>query len=87
MRKLFAEDCHGGANALEYRCCERGTNGQTINEVVQAITQGDHPGQRANVGVGSPFQPIATTATIARPPSTVWALGVLVGKECMSLLH
>lgn len=79
MGELLTQDGHGGADALEDGGGKGGANGQAVNKVVQAITQRDHPGQRANVRVGRPLQPIAATAT--RPPPAVWALRVLGGTE------
>lgn len=61
MRELLAEDGHRGADALENRHSEGGTDGQAIDEIVQAITQGDHPGQGADVRVAHTFQPVAGT--------------------------
>lgn len=59
--ELLAEDGHRCADALESRHSEGGTYGQAIDEVVEAITQGDHPGQGANVGVADALQPVTGT--------------------------
>ena len=59
MWELLAEDGHRGADALEDRHSEGGTNGQAVNEVVEAVAQGDHPGQRADVRVADTLQPVA----------------------------
>lgn len=75
--ELLTQDGHRGADALENGGGEGGTNGQAVDKVVQAIAQCDHPGQRANVGVRCPLQPIAATTTGAGSPCTVCALGVL----------
>lgn len=61
MGELLAENGHGGADPLEDRHGEGGTNGQAVDEVVEPVTQGDHPGQRANVRVSHPLQPVART--------------------------
>lgn len=71
MRKLLTQDGHRGADALEHRRCKRRTNGQPVDEVVQAITQCDHPGQCANVRVGCSLQPIAAATRVSSPRSTV----------------
>lgn len=51
MRELFTQDGDGGADALEHRDGEGGTDGQTVNEVVESITQCDHPSQSPDVRV------------------------------------
>lgn len=77
--ELLTQDGHGGADALEHGGGERGADGQAVDEVVQAVAQRDHPGQRANVRVGGALQPVAAAASGAGSPAAVWALGVLVG--------
>ena len=52
MGKLLTQDGHGGADTLEDGGGEGGTDGQAIDEVVQAVAERDHPGQRADVRVG-----------------------------------
>lgn len=56
--ELLAEDGHRGADALEDGHGEGGTDGQAVNEVVQAVAQGDHPGQGADVRVADTLQPV-----------------------------
>lgn len=58
MWELLAEDGHRGADALEDGHGEGGTDGQAVNEVVQAVAQGDHPGQGADVRVADTLQPV-----------------------------
>lgn len=60
MRKFFTENGHRSADPLKDGHSEGGTNGQAINEIVEAITQGDHPSQGANVRVAHALQPIAS---------------------------
>ena len=60
MGELLAQDGHRRADALEHGGREGGADGQPVDEVVQAVAQRDHPGQRADVGVGRPLQPIAS---------------------------
>lgn len=81
MGELLAQDCHRGADALENRGGERGPDGQAVNKVVQAVAQCDHPGQRADIRVGRPLQPIAAATTGAWPATAVWTLRVLEGAE------
>lgn len=79
VRELLAQDGHRGADALEHRGGEGGADGQAVDEVVQAVAQRDHPGQRADVRVGRPLQPIAAAAALgAGSTRAFWALGVLV---------
>ena len=59
MWELLAEDGHRGADALEDRHGEGGTNSQAIDEIMEAVAQGDHPGQCADVRVADTFQPVA----------------------------
>lgn len=75
--KLLTQDGHGGADALEDGGSEGGADGQTVDEVVQAVAQRDHPGQSPDVRVGRSFQPIAGGATLSGPGATVWTLGLL----------
>lgn len=77
MGELLAQDGHRGANALKDRGCEGGTDGQAVDKVVEAIAQCDHPGQRADVRVGSSFEPVTATCTGGRLSPAVWAQGVL----------
>lgn len=44
MGKLLAQDRDGGAEALEERQGAGGPNGQAIDEVVEGVTERDHPG-------------------------------------------
>ncbi len=53
MGELLAQDGHRGADALEDWGCKGGANSQAVDEVVQAVAQCDHPGQRADVRIGS----------------------------------
>lgn len=62
---------------MKNRGSKGSTDGQAINEVVQAITQCDHPGQGANICVGCPFYPVAATSPGAGSVCTIWSLGVL----------
>lgn len=79
MRELLAQDGHRGADALEHRGREGGADGQAVDEVVQAVAQRDHPGQRADVRVGRALQPVAATAALgAGSARALRALGVLV---------
>lgn len=59
--ELLTENGHRGADALENGHSEGGPDGQAVDEIVEAIAQGDHPGQGANIGVANAFQPIAGT--------------------------
>lgn len=77
MRELLTQDGHRGADALEDGGGEGGADGQAVDEVVQAVAERDHPGQRADVRVGRPLQPVAAAAAAPRPCRAVWALGVL----------
>lgn len=61
MWELLTEDGHRGADALENRHCEGCSDGQAVDEIVEAITQGDHPGQGANIRVADAFQPVTGT--------------------------
>lgn len=79
--ELLTQDGYRGADALKNRGSEGGTDGQAIDEVVQAIAQRDHPGQSANVGVGCPFNPVAAAGPGARSLRAVWSLGVLAKPE------
>lgn len=79
MRKLFTHDGDGRADAGEHRHGEGGADGQAVDKVVQAVAQRDHPGQRANVGVGRPLQPVAAAG--AGSARAFLALGVLVCTE------
>lgn len=82
MGELLTQDGHGGADALEDGGSEWSADGQAVDEVVQAVTQRDHPGQRTDVRVGRPLQPIAPAAAGgAGPAPAVWALGVLARAE------
>lgn len=81
MRELLTQDGYGGADALKNGGSEGSTDGQAIDEVVQAIAQCDHPGQRAYITVGCPFYPVAATGPGARSPCTIWSLGVLARPE------
>lgn len=51
VRELLAQDGHRSADALEHRGGEGGADGQAVDKVVQAVTQCDHPSQRADVRV------------------------------------
>lgn len=81
MRELLTQDGYGGADALKNGGSKGSTNGQAIDEVVQAIAQCDHPGQRAYIAVGRPFYPVAATGPGAGSLCTIWPLGVLVKPE------
>lgn len=61
MWELLAQDGYRGTDALENRHGEGGTNSQAIDEIVEAVTQGDHPGQSANIRVADTFQPVTGT--------------------------
>lgn len=63
MGEFLTQDSYGGADALEDRDGEGGPNGKAVDEIVQPVTECDHPGQRADVRVRSAFQPIAATPT------------------------
>lgn len=76
VRELLAQDGHGGADALEDGRREGGADGQAVDEVVQAVAQRDHPGQRADVRVRRPLQPVAAAVAAGAPPG-VWTLRVL----------
>lgn len=77
MRELLTQDGYGGADALKNGGSKGSTDGQAIDEVVQAIAQCDHPGQRAYITVGCPFYPVAATGPGAGCLCTIWSLGVL----------
>lgn len=57
--ELLAEDGHGGADPLEHGHGEGGADGQPVDEVVEAVAEGDHPGQRPDVRVPHLLQPVA----------------------------
>lgn len=59
--ELLTQNGHRGADALENRHGEGGSDGQAVDEIVEAVAQGDHPGQSANIGVADTFQPVAGT--------------------------
>lgn len=61
MWELLTENGHRGADALENRHSEGGSDGQAVDEIVEAIAQGYHPGQSANIRVADAFQPVAGT--------------------------
>lgn len=61
MWELLTKNGHWGADALENRHSEGGSNGQAVDEIVEAIAQGDHPGQSANIRVANAFQPVTGT--------------------------
>lgn len=46
---------------MENRHGEGGTDSQAIDEIVEAVTQGDHPGQSADMRVADAFQPVTGT--------------------------
>lgn len=69
--ELLTEDGDRGADALKDRSGEGGADGQAVDEVVQAVAQRDHPGQRADVRVGRPLQPIAASAAAPGLPPTL----------------
>lgn len=46
MRELLAQDGDGGAESLQKRQGAGGPDGQAIDEVVEGITERDHPGDR-----------------------------------------
>lgn len=77
MRELLTQDGDGGADALKNGGSKGSTDGQAIDEVVQAIAQCDHPGQRAYIRVGRPFYPVAAPGPGAGSLCTIWSLGVL----------
>lgn len=79
MRELLTQDGHRGADALEHGGGEGGADGQAVDKVVQAVAQRDHPGQRADVGVGRPLQPVAAAG--AGSARAFLALGVLACTE------
>ena len=81
MGKLLTQNGHRGADALEDGGGEGGADGQAVDEVVQAVAQRDHPGQRADVRVGRSLQPIAAAAASGGPTRAVRTLGVLGGKR------
>lgn len=81
MRELLTQDGYRGADALKNRGSKGSPDGQAIDEVVQAIAQCDHPGQRANISVGCPFYPVAATSRGAGLLCTVWSLRVLAKPE------
>lgn len=58
MWELLTEDGHRGADALENRHSEGGTDSQAVDEIVEAIAQGDHPCQSADIRVADTFQPV-----------------------------
>lgn len=61
VRKFLTENGHRCANALEDRHSEGGTDSQAIDEIVETIAQGDHPGQGTNIRISNPFEPVAST--------------------------
>lgn len=81
MWELLTKNGHGGADALEDRGSEGGTDSQAVNEVVQAVAQRDHPGQRADVRVGRSLQPVAAAASAARTRRTLRTLRLLERRE------
>lgn len=87
MGEFLTQDGYRGADALENRGSKGSPDGQAIDEVVQAIAQCDHPGQRANVSVGCPFNPVAATSRGAGWLSTVWSLGVLAKPKTQTISY
>lgn len=59
--ELLTQNGHRRADALENGHGEGGSNGQAVNEIVEAVAQGDHPGQSADIRVADTFQPVAGT--------------------------
>lgn len=59
MRKLFTHDGGRRTEPGHYGHSERGTDGQTINKVVQRVAQTDHPRHRLDAGHLFPPQPAA----------------------------
>ena len=49
VRELLTQNGYRGADALEHGGSEGGSDSQAVNEVVQPVTQSDHPGQSPNV--------------------------------------
>lgn len=59
MRELLTHDGGGRAEARQHRHGERGPDGQTVDEVVQGVTQSYHPRHRLDAGHAFAAQPVA----------------------------
>lgn len=59
MRKLLTNNCYGCTEPSQDWHSERGTNSQTIDEVVQRIAQSYHPRHRLDAGDALAPQPVA----------------------------
>lgn len=57
--KLLTDDGGGCTEPRQYRHSERGTDSQTVNEVVQRVAQSYHPRHGLDVGDALPTQPVA----------------------------
>ena len=59
MGKLLTDDGGGRAEPRHHGHGEGGADGQAVDEVVQRVAQGDHPGHRLDAGDALPSQPVA----------------------------
>lgn len=59
MRELLTHDGGGRAEARQHRHGEGGPDGQTVDEVVQGVTQSYHPRHRLDAGHAFAAQPVA----------------------------
>ncbi len=59
MREFLTDDSDRSAKAVENRHAERSADGQSVNEVVESIAEGNHPCHRLHAGQPSSSEPSA----------------------------